>query len=233
MTKPIVDFFTPEHAQRYDERNSKLVPISDNLHFLFTLILENLPVRSRILSVGVGTGAEILSLAKAFPEWSFVAVEPSLSMLNICRERIESAGLLDRCEFVHGFVQDLPARADFHAALAVLVAHFVKREERLDFFKNLTDRLQDGGYLVNAEISFDLDSSEFPSMLKNWESVQRLMGATPEALAALPRQLRDILTVLSPMETESIIRKSGIDLPVRFFQSFMISGWYGVKNAKA
>jgi tRNA (cmo5U34)-methyltransferase len=231
MTKPSTDFFNQEQAELYDERNRKLAPISDNLHFLIKLVLEDLPVRSRILSVGAGTGAEILSLAEAFPEWSFVAVEPSLSMLNVCRARIQSAGLLDRCEFVHGFAQDLPARADFDAVLAILVAHFVKRDDRLSFFKNLTDRLRAGGYLVNAEISFDLDSAEFPSMLKNWESVQRLMGANPESLAALPRQLRDVLTVLSPMETETIIRKSGIDLPIRFFQTFMISGWYGVKSA--
>lgn len=231
MTKPSTDCFNQEQAEVYDERNRKLAPISGNLHFLIKLVLEDLPVRSRILSVGAGTGAEILSLAEAFPEWSFAAVEPSLSMLNVCRARIQNAGLLDRCELVHGFAQDLPARADFDAVLAILVAHFVKRDDRLSFFKNLTDRLRAGGYLVNAEISFDLDSAEFPSMLKNWESVQRLMGANPESLAALPRQLRDVLTVLSPMETETIIRKSGIDLPIRFFQTFMISGWYGVKSA--
>lgn len=233
MTKPSTDFFTKEHAERYDERNRKLVSISDSLHFLIRLTLENLPAHARILSVGAGTGAEILSLAKAFPAWSFVAVEPSLPMLNVCRERIQDAGLLDRCEFVHGFAQELPLHADFDAALAVFVAHFVKRDDRVSFFKSLTDRLRAGGYLVNAEISFDLDSAEFPSMLKNWESVQRLMGATPEALISLPRQLRDVLTVLSPTETEAVICKSEIQLPVRFFQAFMISGWYGIKGVQA
>lgn len=231
MSKPPTDFFTKEHAERYDERNKKLASISENLHFLMKLVLEDLPVRAKVLSVGAGTGAEILSLAKAFPEWSFVAVEPSLSMLDVCRERIQSAGFSDRCEFVHGLAQDLPERAEFDAALAVLVAHFVKRDERLSFFKNLTQRLRPGGYLVNAEISFDLDSAEFPTILKNWRSVQGLMGATPESLAAIPQVLREVLTVLSPLETEAVLRESGIDLPVRFFQAFMISAWYGVKRS--
>lgn len=231
MTKPATDFFTKEHAERYDEKNRKLAPISDNLHFLTGLILEKLPVRSKVLSVGAGTGAEILSLAKLFPEWSFVAVDPSLSMLDVCRERIHAAGFSGRCEFVHGLVDEVPARADFDAALAFFVAHFVKRDDRLSFFQNISDRLRVGGYLVNSEISFDLNSPEFPSTLQNWERIQKLMGATPESLAALPQILKETLTVLPPAETEALMRKSGIGLPIRFFQSFMISGWYGLKEA--
>ncbi len=230
MSKNLVDFFTPEHAERYDERNRKLSPISDNLHFLTGLVLQDLPVRTRVLSVGAGTGADILPLAKAFPEWSFVAAEPSLSMLNVCRARLAAAGLQDRCEFVHGYASDVPARGEFDAVLAMLVGHFVKREERPGFFTNLADHLRPGGYLVHAEISYDLDAAEFPSMLRNWESVQSLMGATPESLAALPRLLRETLTVVPAAETEATMRKAGIALPVRFFQAFMISGWYGVKG---
>lgn len=236
MTKPAQDFFNKEVAQRYDERNSKLSDISDisdisdALHFLIGLILKDLPTRSRVLCVGAGTGAEILALSRLYSEWSFVAVEPSLSMLDVCRERLTEAGLADRCEFVHGYVQDLKSQPDFDVALSILVAHFVKREERIDFFGQMTQRLKSGGFLVNAEISFDLDSAEFPSILENWKAVQRLMGGTPESLALLPKQLREMLAVLPPAETENLLRQSGIGLPVRFFQAFLISGWYGRKN---
>lgn len=229
MSKPAPDFFNKDAAQKYDERNSKLSRISDNLHFLISLVLKDLPEKARILSVGAGTGAEILSLAKAFPQWTFVASEPSIDMLNVCRERIQSAGLADRCEFIHGYVQDVPGE-DFDAVLSVLVSHFVKREERLNYFKAMSDRLRNGGYLVNAEISFDLHSPEFPAMLKGWEAVQTLMGATPESLAALPKMLKETLSVLPPSETEDLIRQSGIALPVRFFQALMICGWFGKKS---
>lgn len=229
MAKPSTDFFSQEHAERYDERNKKLAPISENLHFLIKLLLEKLPAHAKILSVGAGTGAEILTLAKNFSTWSFVAVEPSLSMLNVCHKRIQDAGFADRCEFVHGFAEDLPAGESFDAALTILVAHFIKRDERISFFKNLVSRLRPGGYLVNAEISFDLGSTEFASMLENWESVQKLMGATPESLKILPQQLRDVLTIFSPLETERLLRACGLNLPIRFFQSFMISAWYAKK----
>lgn len=230
MTARPNDFFTEELARRYDERNAKLAPIAQSLHFLTGLVLENLPAHAKILSVGAGTGADILSLAQAFPEWTFVAVEPSAAMLAICRERMQNAGIADRCELVHGFVQDVPVRAEFDAAVALLVAHFVQRDERREFFRNMTARLRPGGTLVNAEISFDLDSADFPLMLRNWQSVQRLMGGTPESLQGLPKQLREVLAVLAPSETESILRASGIATPLRFFQAFMISAWYGMKS---
>lgn len=229
-TQPtVIDHFT-DTARSYDEKNQQLAPIADNMHFLIRLILKNAPTRAKILCVGVGTGAEIFSLAKAFPEWTFVGVDPSAGMLDVCREKLKSAGMLDRCELIQGYVQDVPVGENFDIALSVLVAHFVKREERVAFYKAMRDRLVVNGILVNTEISFDLTSKEFPLMLENWKTVQQLMGATPESLANLSHALREMLSVVSPQETESLLVKSGISTPVRFFQAFMISGWYGTKS---
>lgn len=229
MNKPLVDFFNKEAAEAYDERNSKLASISNTMHFLLGLILKDLPSRSRILCVGAGTGAEILFLSKIYPEWTFLALDPSEGMLNVCRDRLSAAGVDHRCEFFHGYVQDLPCGADFDATLAILVAHFVKRDEKVDFFGGMAERLKKGGYLVNVEISFDLDSTGYPLMLKNWESIQTLMGATAESLAKLPSVLKDVLSVMPPAEIGRLIRLGGIDNPVQFFQAFMICGWYGMK----
>lgn len=78
----VIDHFT-DAARVYDERNRQLAPIADNMHFLIRLILKNAPMRARVLCVGVGTGAEILSLSKSFPEWTFVGVDPSTGMLDV------------------------------------------------------------------------------------------------------------------------------------------------------
>jgi tRNA (cmo5U34)-methyltransferase len=229
MNKPPVDFFTKEAAEHYDARNSRLNRISDCLHFLIGLLLRDLPVKSRILCVGAGTGAEILYLSQIFPQWRFVALDPSLPMLDLCRKRMVDAGVAERCEFIHGYVGELRGHDNFDAVLSVLVAHFVTHDERPGFYREMTQRLRSGGSLVNAEISFDLDSAEFPAMLKGWEAVQTLMGGTPEYLAALPKQLKDMLTVLPPAETELLLRQSGIAVPLRFFQALMICGWHGTK----
>ena len=128
-------------------------------------------------------------------------------------------------------MQDLPGGEPFDAALSLLVAHFVMSDEKPDFFRNITGRLKDGGIYINTEISFDMNSAEFQPMFEQWGKIQTLMGATPESLATLPQKLREMLSILPPAETESLLRKSGIALPVRFFQAFMIVGWYGRKTA--
>ncbi len=225
---PFIDHFT-DAAKAYDEKNRELAPIADNMHFLIRLILKNAPPRAQVLCVGVGTGAEILSLAKHYPDWTFVGVDPSVGMLDVCRDRLKSAGVLNRCELIHGYVDDVPSGHNFDVALSILVAHFIKREERAKFYQSMNERLRSGGTLINTEISFDLNSPEFPAMLKNWETVQTLMGGTPESIANLSLVLREMLSVISPVDTESLLKQSGIDLPVRFFQSFMICGWYGIK----
>lgn len=228
MTKtPPPDFFTKEHSLAYDERNSKLAPISENMHFLIRLVLKDLPSEAKVLCVGVGTGAEILSLAKAFPQWNFVGLDPSASMLDVCAERLQAAGVAGRCRLMHGYIHETSESEKFDAVVSVLVGHFVKREQRLSFYRDMVRRLKSGGYLVNTEISYDLNAPEFVPMLKSWGEVQTLMGATAESLATLPQALREILTVLPNAETEEMLRQAGLPLPVRFFQSFMITGWYG------
>lgn len=224
---PAPDHFTPEMAAAYDERIGRLAPVAEGLHFLVQLVLRDLPADARVLCVGIGTGAEVLSLARAFPGWTFTGVDPSRAMLDICRERLRAAGILGRCALVHGQVQDVDGAPAFDAALSLLVAHFLGRPARRDLRRDMAGRLKPGGRLVTAEISCDLEAPGFPQMLRDWEQVQALMGATPESLADLPRQLREVLTVLTHEETEQELRDCGLAQPVKFFQAFLIAGWHG------
>lgn len=222
-------FFNQEMADAYDRRNSALRPISDGLHFLMRLVLSDLPADARLLCVGVGTGAEILSLASACPGWTFVGVDPSAEMLAVGRHRLEQAGVLDRCELIQGYVDDVPD-AGFDAALSLLVAHFVKREDRPGFYAAVHERLKPGGRFVSAEISGDLDAPEFPAALEDWKKVQTLMGADAESLARLEGMMREVLCVLSPSETRALWRDAGFREATAFFQAFMIHGWHAVRD---
>lgn len=222
-------FFNQDMAEAYDRKNAGLKPISECLHFLTRLVLADLPADARVLCVGVGTGAEILSLAEAHPGWSFVGVDPSGEMLEVGRHRLAEAGVLERCHLVTGYVEDVTER-DFDAVVSLLVAHFIQRADRPAFYRAIHERLKPGGRFVSAEISGDLDAPEFPAMLEDWKQVQALMGATPESLAALPDMLRTVLGVVPPAETEALWREAGFPLPTPFFQAFMIRGWHGVRG---
>lgn len=222
------NFFDRNVADAYDHRNHALAPISNNLHFLLRLVLADLPADARVLCVGVGTGAEILSLATTCPGWTFVGVDPSAEMLSVGRRRLEQAGVIDRCELVQGYVEDAPS-GPFDAVVSLLVAHFIKREDRPAFYAAIYDRLRSGGRFASAEISGDLDAPEFPVMLEDWKHIQMLMGATPQSLTNLGDMMRQALGVLPMGETEALWRAAGFAMPIPFFQAFMIRGWHAVR----
>jgi tRNA (cmo5U34)-methyltransferase len=224
-----VEFFNEEMAKVYDERNSKLAPLKKALHLTLKLVMNELPEASKILCVGAGTGEEILDLAEMFPKWTFVALEPSKSMLDICKKRVEAADLLNRCEFFQGYVHELKEAEDYNAVISLFVGHFIPAQDRASYFHGMTSRLFKGGTLVNVEIGFDQSSKEFPQMLEKWKEVQRLMGASEESLETIKSQFEKSLTVLPPQTTEEQIKSSGIKLPIRFFQALMICGWFGKK----
>ncbi|MFC7292990.1 class I SAM-dependent methyltransferase [Hirschia litorea] len=229
-TKPSKpEFFNQEMAQSYDDRNSKFGVVKDNVHFHVNLVLEDLPDDARVLCVGAGTGIEIIALSSLHPKWRFVALDPSKPMLDVCAKNLENANITDRCELIHGYVQDAPNSVEFDAVISLFVAHFIPVEDRPSYYKNIHDRLKKGACFVSTELSFDLDSAEFPAMLENWKSIHKLMGATPESLEALPQSLRDTLSILSPKTTESLLKEAGFGLPVQYLQNFMIRGWYSVK----
>lgn len=216
--------FDRSMADRYDERNRGLAPISDNLHFLIRLALEDLPDTARVLCVGVGTGAEILSLAAARPDWSFVGVDPSDDMLSVCRARLEEAGVIDRCELIEGYVEDAPS-GPFDVVLSVLVAHFIKRQDRSAFYTAVRERVKPGGRYVTAEICQDFDAPDYPELLENWKRVQMRMGATPESLARLPGLLKAELGVISPDETRAMLAATGFASVTGLFQAVLIRGF--------
>jgi tRNA (cmo5U34)-methyltransferase len=226
----VAEFFNRDVASGYDARTQRTAALIDNLHFLIRLVLEGLPANARILCIGVGTGSEMARLAEIFPGWHFTGVDPSAAMLDICRQRVRDQRLEARCELIEGYVADAPTGEPFDAVLCLLVAHFLKElAERQALFDEMVSRLRPGGYLVNAEICADVDSPLFDALLVQWKAMHRHAGATEENLANVEQTLRETIAVLPPATTESLLRNSGLPLPVQFFQSLLIRAWYSRK----
>lgn len=231
-TPAVTEFFDQSPSGFYDEKNKKLAPIIDNLHFLTHLVLKNLPANARILCVGVGTGAEIIGLARLNPGWTFDGIEPSQTMIQDCQTRLEKEGLTSRCNLFKGYLNEFKSTLSYDAVLCFLVLHFVKDvQERINMFRDMGTHLAPGGYLVNAEISYDMDSPQFPEILSKWMEVQVLMGAQKESLDKLPELLRTNLLVVSPEKTQNFMEQAGFPRPILFFQNILIHAWFARKSS--
>lgn len=219
--------FDEKRASTYNERAAKVAPLRDTLHLLTRLILSELPVDARILCVGVGTGLELIYLARAFPQWQFTAVEPASAMLNICRQQAEACGVASRCTWHEGYLDSLPTSEPFDAATCLLVSHFfMQQEERRNFFSQIVPRLRSQGYLVSADLASDMSTSAYQSLREVWTRMLKYAEYPDQDIEKfLDSHGRDA-AVLPPHEVASIIASSGFDVPVLFMQTLFIHAWY-------
>jgi tRNA (cmo5U34)-methyltransferase len=230
----IIEIFN-QTAATYDQKWSRLAPINNALHLLTSSILSELPEMARILCVGAGTGAEILSLARTFPGWHFTAVEPSAPMLDVFRRRADEEGISSRCVFHSGYLDFLPPAEPFDAATAFLVSQFIQeRDVRSKFFQSIAGRLRPEGVLVSSDLAADLSAAaDQPGLLEIWFQVMSGSGnlSQPDEIAKMREAYTRDVAVLPPSEVSEIITRGGFDSPVLFFQAGMIHAWCAKRSA--
>ncbi len=227
-------FFNEQCASTYDSRFAKLAPIREVLHFLLHAVFSELPPDAYILCVGVGTGSELIELAKKHPQWQFTVVEPSAPMLDVCRRRIEESGLASRCVLHEGYLSSLPASGVFAAATCLLVSQFVlQRENRVDLFREIAARLRPGGLLVSADLASDTSSAQYASLLELWAPLLKGADASAGEIENIRAAHGRDVAVLPIAEVEEIIAAGGFEKPVLFLQTLLIHAWYARRALSA
>lgn len=219
--------FDMERAISYDQRNGKLAALSESLHLQMRIILSKLPSDANILCVGAGTGAELIYLAKAFPNWKFTALDPAEAMLNLCRQKAVENGIDQRCTFHCGYLDSLPLTKPFDAATSILVSHFfTDKTERTTFFSQIAERLRPGGFFVNADLSFDTTIPAYQTLMAIWLQLLKSADWPANEVDKMPEVYKQHVGLLPPAEVESIIQNGGFSEPVLFSQSLFIHAWF-------
>lgn len=113
-----------------------------------------LPPSGTILEIGAATGRYTLGLAQR--GYQVTAVDISAGELDVCRKRIDGAGLDRLVKFVVADARDLGVvtRADFDAVLLMgPLYHLIDEADRQAALREVYARLRDGGRLFSAFIS--------------------------------------------------------------------------------
>jgi len=216
------NIFDKDTASSYDSQRDKLVPIKDALHLCIHSLLSKLPSNARVLCIGAGTGSELIYLAQAFPQWHFTVVEPAPAMLEVCCQRTKELGFYSRCTFHEGCLDSLPGSGEFDVATSILVSHFiVDPGERSKYFSEISSRLIPGAYMINADLASDMSTSAYKSLLEVWVNMHEHAGV-PIRVESFGSKV-----AMVPIgEIESIIKSSGFNTPVLFFQTLLIHAWF-------
>lgn len=223
-----------QQAARYDEQWSRLAPINDTLHLLAEAVLSELPARANILCIGSGTGAEILSLARRFPEWRFTAVEPSVPMQDVFRRKAEACGILSRCSLHAGYLDTLPSGEVFDAATAFLVSQFIlDRGLRSAFFQGIADRLAPRGILISSDLAGDMAGADRDELPEMWFRLMKGGGISREVVEQMRAAYKRDVAILPVADVGGLITRGGFESPVHFFQAGMIHGWYARRSVNS
>ena len=219
-----------QQAAGYDQRWARTAPIRDLLHFLVEAVFDGLPADARVLCVGAGTGEEIIHLASRFPQWHFVAVEPSAAMLEVFRGKAEQAGIGSRCQLHEGFLESLPAQPPFDAATCFLVSQFIlEPAARIEFFRSIAARLRPGALLASTDLAADTCSRQYEQLLMAWLNTMRAGGVAVAGLEQMRAAYARDVAMVPPAQVASLIEAGGFDSPVQFYQAGLIHGWLSTR----
>ena len=218
-------------AAHYDTQWVRMKAMNDALHFLLESVFAELPADARVLCVGVATGTELINMALKNPGWQFTAVEPSGAMLDVCRRRVEEAGLTARCIFHEGYLSTLPKLVKHDAATCFLVSQFIlDRSERSKFFAEIAHQLKIGGILASSDLSASNSAASFEALLKVWQYVMANADVTPDMLKRMREAYAKDVAVLPAAEVEAIIQAGGFAAPTPFFQAGLIHAWFATRT---
>src|SRR5690606_865718 len=113
------------------------------------------------------------------------------------------------------------------AATCFMVSQFIlDRNARADFFRAISQRLKDDGIRVSADLSAAAGSPEYEALLSVWVRMLQGIKASADAIEAVHSAWAIDVAILPPDEVEEMIKRSGFDLPVQFYQAGLIRAWF-------
>ena len=214
-------------ATGYDQRIYNTFPFYETIHPTMNAMLRGL-VRSdgQLLIVGAGTGAEILEFGKTNPDWRFLGVDPAQPMLDLAKEKIETAGLSERAAFFKGHVDDLPTGTLYDGATLGMVMHFVADDgAKLKLLRAIASHLNPGAPLVLMDAYGDLTTAESQLLLAAWKHQQNLAGLKWEQVESGMKERMQGIHFVSGTRIEQLLTEAEFDRVQQFFQIFMLGGW--------
>lgn len=193
------DFFD-QHARRWDELNSNLLPTTDYLPAL----LQRIGRPPSLLEIGVGTGSLLQELANDIPR--LIGLDQSTVMLEETRNRLENAGIT-HVDLRLGDMEN-PSLGEDSVDAVVLNMVLHHAEQPLQVLSGIIRTLRPGGMLVIADYLEHKHDWVRQALADVWLgfSAETLLGWLSEL--GLQQLKSEVSTVDS--EKQSVVLVSGI-----------------------
>jgi tRNA (cmo5U34)-methyltransferase len=151
-------------------------------------------------------------------------------MLDLAKEKVETAGLKARASFFKGYVDELPTDTLYDAATLGMVIHFVADDgAKLKLLRAIASHLKTAAPLVLMDGYGDLATPESRLLLQAWKHQQNLAGLKWEQVESGMKERMQGIHFVSGARIEQLLAEAGFHRVQRFFQVIMLGGWIGFK----
>lgn len=211
----------------------------------------------RILVVGAGSGAEVITIAHAVQTGllgsgtEITAVEPSTAMHRSGRTAVRKAlkGVSDsgkgidlhwRSEYLADTleaVQRGDLSGDFDAATVLLTMHFLPVEAKRVLLSEVRQLVRPNGLVMVADIAPETGADnvsqrgDYPEwMLSDWVRRLTMLGASASAAQESGRHVREDMPWISAEMEVELLHQTGFTGVTPFFRSLSVHAWW-MRNA--
>ena len=225
MTDKMV--FNEEMATEYDKGVRRTLPTYDSMFRLVQAYLRaNTTPRPNVLVVGAGGGTELATFGTANPTWTFTAVDPAPSMLELARMKANQFNMADRVEFIEGTIDEVEGSQLHDAATCMLVLHFIADvDDKLRQLKSIRQRLKQGAPFVIATMFGNINDPAFDELFSLWKSywldTTNMTTAEMDEMEITVRQL----SFIPEEEIVRLLQEAGFGKIAKFFSTNMFGGW--------
>ncbi len=222
--------FDAEYGAQYDTLIRQVVPGYDDLHLSVLAVFSTLPEAAEVLVVGIGSGAELVTLGRGGRGWRITGVEPSEQMIAIATERVRRAAVNGRVRIHHGYVDGLPPEPAFDAATLVCVLHFLPDDgAKLGLLRAIAERLRPGATFVLVDGYGAPGTDEFARMWNGWMALIPLKGLAGADLDDYRRQVEEGVHFIPGERVAELLGQAGFTAVRQFYRGFVFGGWVATR----
>ena len=115
----------------------------------------------RFLEVGCGAGATLMSLAREFPNTTFVGTDIDVHALAMGERELGKSGLNDRVQLRKLAAEELDYREEFDIVAMVVVMHELRPELRPQAIRSIWQTLRTDGLFMSTDFLYPSDIEDF------------------------------------------------------------------------
>jgi tRNA (cmo5U34)-methyltransferase len=220
-----MEMYNADWAANYERLANASIAGREGLYRLCKAYLMNLPSDARVLVIGCGTGEELITLAKALPHATFVAIDPAEPMLTLCAKRVADERLSDRITLHNSTLADIASPYAFDAATAILVSqHLSSDAEAQAFFQQIADLLKPGGLLYSADLSIGTGQDR-DSVFALWRNNVITAGIEPEMADGMLQKIKSEIRPRDEAVITGFLQTAGFANIFMPYRSLMYGAW--------